>query len=337
MILLEESMSQEKYILTLDIPKMMQAYENLGFQINPAMLSDLQNRLIDQIQKSVPCEVEFIDSAKVMKEVMKIVTSLKSLGHESVVVSPVPDITSLCSNGYCIHVNRIVNATGNFLRTGLELGARPGYGLLFDQIKELKDHLKGRPVILVDDGSFSGTTMRILIDILQDEEIVIDNVVVGIMFPKAKSFISSRVEEEKIFSFKDDSFLDWLPDHDFFPFMPNCGRVVGWDFNQQSAPVYLYNGLSLCQPYILPYGRPSDWASINTDKEKEFSIFCLTETIKIFEEMEGMNKRKIVMEDILRTYPRVSVPIYPRFGGEFPTLMKRIIDYLHCDLHDLQN
>lgn len=125
-----------------------------------------------------------------------------------------------------------------------------------------------------------------------------------------------------------------MPDHDFFPFVPNCGRVVGHNHNGQAMPTYLFNGLSLCKPYILPYGKPHEWASILEKKEVDFSIFCFKETISMFEEMEKLNNTKLTLEILLNTYPRASLPSKSAVEG-FPSIKTRIVDILHRDLNKL--
>jgi hypothetical protein len=337
-------MGEKSYILTTDIPEMMEAYEDRGIQITPLeFFEGMQVRLIKKLEECVSKgKITVIPVHQLIKELAKIISSLKNSRRETVVVSPIHNIVTHFPDSFCIQVNRIINVYGNFLKTGLEIGPRPGYGLLNDQVGELKEYLKGRPVILVDDGSFTGTTMRILIDSIEEEGIEIDHVVVGFMFPNAKSYIMQRIENgKKIHCWQEGNYLDWLPDHDFFPFIPNCGRVLGWDYNEQAYPGYLSNGLSLCKPYILPYcekGKVNEWANIDKEKENEFSKFCITEAITMFEEMEKINKRKLSLNDLLDTYPRVNVPIRRKdiiARPGLPQAADRIIDLLHSDLQEI--
>jgi len=92
--------------------------------------------------------------------------------------------------------------------------------------------------------------------------------------------------------------------------------------------------LSLGMPYILPYGKPAEWASIPAESACAFSRFCLSETMAIFEEMEGLSQQKITLESLVGTYPRISLPV-AKDEKEFPHIKTRILDILHDDVQML--
>lgn len=174
-----------------------------------------------------------------------------------------------------------------------------------------------------------------MIEICNGLHIEIKYLVVGFLFPTAyENILKVFPKAENVHCWREDIFLDWMPDHDFYPFVPNAGKVVGFSYNGHSIPVYLHNGLSLCKPYIRPYGKPVEWASISKDKDYWFSRFCIREAIHIFEEMERLNNQKITLESLRNTYPHVSLPVWDD-EKEFPNIETRILDILFGDEQEL--
>lgn len=314
------------YLLVLDLPEMMEAYERVGLQVpDVAFFKERQRCLAAKIQEIVPdCCVETVEASKFNNSIVALLNRLLTNSPEMVVISTVSDVAAK-TNGHCIQVNRMVDSRGN----SIGVGPRPGHNSLHSQFDEIKGRLETHSVVLVEDGSFSGGTMTTMIKICNKMQIEIKHVVAGFLFPAAKKAIMEVFpREEDIHCLRDESLMEWMPDHDFFPFVPNSGRVIGFAYDtDRNMPVYLHNGLSLCQPYVLPYGNPVGWASIPAEHAKKFSIFCFRQARDIFHEMERINGRKITLEALHGTYPHVSLPV-DIVDVEFPHIKTRILDTL---------
>ncbi|MDP3989222.1 MAG: hypothetical protein Q8P93_03245 [bacterium] len=320
------------YLLVLDLPEMMEAYERVGLQIpDVVFFKKRQERLATKIQEAIPdCSVETIEANKLMNKIASLLHNLLLVTPEAAVISTVSAIASKTS-GRCLQINRLVDPNSKMLG----LGARPGNGSLHNQFAEIRGCLEKRPVILVEDGCFTGETMKSMIEICSEMHIEIKHLVIGLLFPSAKENILKAFPKVKdVHCWRDEGFLDWMPDHDFYPFVPNAGKVVGFSYNGHHVPVYLHNGLSLCMPYVLPYGKPVEWASIPKESACGLSLFCVREAISIFEEMEGLNKERITLERLIGTYPHVGLPVCDD-EKQFPHIETRILDILHDDVQVL--
>lgn len=134
-------------------------------------------------------------------------------------------------------------------------------------------------------------------------------VTAGICFPPAIERLRKDFNGELVIVQEVEKPYDWMPDHDFVPFVPNCGRVFGGLFGKDVLPYYTHDGLSYCFPYILPFGDPTKWASIPKDHAYSFSGLCLEEAYKLFGMLDKLNNRGITPIDLLGSAPRISVPM----------------------------
>lgn len=73
-----------------------------------------------------------------------------------------------------------------------------------------------------------------------------------------------------------DGVSDQVCERDFYPGVPYSGRE--------------YSGVnSTSFPYVFPFGKPQDWASIPEKEIKQFSLLCISNTVALFEEIERLN------------------------------------------------
>jgi hypothetical protein len=123
-----------------------------------------------------------------------------------------------------------------------------------------------------------------------------------------------------------------VPDHDFLPFVPGCGKVLGVEM-RSLYPFYDHQHATFCVPYIAPFGPVVEWASIPEDKVNAFSTECIGLTLRVFEELERINKKAITIGDILRSRQRVGIPISLDAEGvvntgHFPNKDARVTTFL---------
>ncbi|MFA5029926.1 MAG: phosphoribosyltransferase [Patescibacteria group bacterium] len=321
------------YAFTWDLGEKMQCFSALGLNVPPAnakiyteTVNDVINEL-NRVLKPTQARVE----ARSTQDLARAIVS-RALRHqsdlrsramrESFVVSTCPEIANI-RQGVSLQINRLIDENGRVIG----LGPRPGTEPIEDQMEAIAHASGGHPVILMEDGAFTGGTMRFVIEKMREYRLQVIAVVIGMAFPTAKEKIA-EVFDGEIICEEEKDWLDWMPDHDFFPFVPNSGRVFGVSWRGNLGPLYTREGISLSAPYIQPFAPSSKWASIPEASFLEFSRFCLDKTLRIFQDLCHRNgDRQLTIGDIIDTKPRVSVPM--GMGQKrFPSPSTRILDYL---------
>lgn len=165
---------------------------------------------------------------------------------------------------------------------------RPGFPNLLAQFQELRK-LRERgikEVVLVDDVIFSGSLISRVISILSRADIKVPVVCAGIGVGEGINKLEkSGCEVLCVRKYSD--VIDEVCERDFYPGVPLSGRrVIG-------------NG-NFGVPYILPFGRPQEWASIPDSYAKDFSLFCIHQTIRLFGEIEKLSNRIVRCSDLER-------------------------------------
>ena len=305
---------EKLYVVTHDLGMRIQNLRSLGLETPEAdhlFFGSFQDELKAKISKILP-DVKVVSydmkslGEKIWAEAVKHQASLK----DCVVLSTCAELASP-RRGHLIEVNRIVNHDGDVIG----LGPRPGNPSLNDQIAGIARAVQGKQVVLIEDGAFSGQTLEYVIGRLLSHRINVSAVVVGICFPSAIKKISSTFRGNFVVIEESTKPFEWMPDHDFIPFAPNCGRVFGGNFGNEVLPHYSHDGLSYCFPYVRPFGNPAKWASIPTDHVGEFSLFCVRKALELFELLEEMNDREITISDLKGSTPRISLPITAGSSG----------------------
>lgn len=171
---------------------------------------------------------------------------------------------------------------------------RPGNLSLSEQIKKLP---KDKPLTIVDDGCFSGATLRRIYELILNQGLIIHNIVVGILIDRANNDlvrIYPNVSLQAVYEYGE--VVDWLCERDFFIGIPLSGRTAGYKKNGEIVP---YNP-EISLPYCLPFGDPVATASIPTGKAIEFSRFIIKLSQKLWEGIEKLSGRDILCSDIPR-------------------------------------
>ena len=144
-----------------------------------------------------------------------------------------------------------------------------------------------REIVLSDDVVFSGSVLKTVMNKFFENGIS----VVGI-----RSCIATR------------------QGYDYFnrnlPLGLKCGVLLSSDVIDQICERDFYygivgSGISVKEdgrikkaPYFLPYGEPCERASIPRDQEKYFSGDCIYRSLRLWEEMERLNKREILVSEL---------------------------------------
>lgn len=238
-------------------------------------------------------------------------------------------------NGYEISITRFVDEDGVELRRG----PRPESN--FDTIREQvlacarcwRDASKDgpRPVVLVDDGTFTGETITTILEELAHEKMYVESVRLGVANPWAINKIAGWVHQTG----HSVRFLgclklcppvfDWVAERDFFAGVPLSGRVVGHIENDVVRPHRAEpSGKPFRKPYLAGWGRLGDWAHIEKGKDR-FTRAALDLSITLWEELERLWEQKISVGEL------AAIPwqFYRSDPGEMGSFLKeRWVDIL---------
>lgn len=296
------------YVITHDLGERVQSLRLLGLQTPDAgdsFFLGLHTKIKERISEILPgINVITYDMKDLVEAVWAKAIHLQKKIQDAVVVSSCAEIAAP-RRGHIIEINRITNKEGEIIG----LGPRPGNPSLKKQIDGIALSTNGNPVVLAEDGSFTGTTLECLITHLKQRKINVVTIVSGICFPGALDHLKEIFDGEIVVMKEVNKPYEWMPDHDFIPFVPNCGRVYGGKFGDEVLPHYTHEGMSYSFPYVLPFGDPVAWASIPKEHAYQFSLLCLHEAIKLFDMLDEMNGRRLTVLDLMGSTPRVSAPL----------------------------
>ena len=300
--------SDSLFVITNDVGSRISGLRSLGLKTPAAddfIFRKFHENLAERISRMLP-EVKVVtyDMNELVRNIWAQALKLKADLSSAVVVSTCAELAET-RRGHIVEMNRIVDVEGSIIG----FGPRPGAPLIGDQIAGIAEIARGKSVVVAEDGAFSGKTINYLVSRLAKHRIEVAGLVVGICFPKAVESIRRSFNGKFIVVEETEKPFEWMPDHDFLPFVPNCGRVFGTMFGNEGMPCYTHDGVSFSFPYILPFGDPVNWASIPQEHAVDFSLFCLRESLALFRILDEMNGRPLKIRDIMRSTPRVSMPM----------------------------
>jgi len=161
-------------------------------------------------------------------------------------------------------VDENLNETGLVSRNSTDIDS---------QIQQLSKQYVGKSISLLDDVIFGGNTMLEVINKFQKQGVVVSRVIAGIAIQEGIDLLNTKqIEVVALLTYK--QVADEICERDFVPGTPDSGRTI------------VLNGKRYGAPYLLPFGKPGSWASIPKDKEKDFSLFCLSQSTNLWKRIE---------------------------------------------------
>jgi len=321
---------KKTYIVTKSLWKNLCSLKRVGLKIpEQSFVEEIENELIAMIRENLasgPIGLEVIAFDDLCDEIIVMAHKVKQLYPDATVLSTAP-LIAFEADGECIHLNRIINFNGDIIG----IGPRPGHPSLSKQLRLIGD----TPLIVIEDGSFTGGSLMHLLQITGPSRV--KAIILGILFPKAHQKLEKHFDGEvHCHRNSTDDLVEWMPTHDFFPFIPNSGRVVGDKLGEGCFPYYLHHHASMSMPYIMPYGDPEDWASLRGDRAAlaAFSSKCLEMTRSIFGEMSKLNDKEITVGDIINSSPRTNIPV-SMGQHDFSDLTESVSEILTGDIQFL--
>lgn len=171
---------------------------------------------------------------------------------------------------------------------------------------------RGKNIALVDDVVFSGKTIIETVSELNRYNANVHAVTTAIgvkkgidNLKKAQFGVIGMPEHLTVHCLEEfDGVSDQVCERDFYPGVPYSGRE---HCSLRNASF----------PYIFPFGKTQEWASIPEKEIKEFSQMCMDNTIALFEEIEKLN-------DIVISCSSVPRPVFgsPRDNTPFTSFLR---------------
>jgi hypothetical protein len=314
------------YVVTYDVASRLQAFRPKTLTIprpDDQLFERFHMGLFQKIQQALPgVAIDTIEMSELRRKIWEQVdTRITDLGHQAV-LSTCPEIadSNPKSEGLLLNINRLFNTDGQLIGHG----PRPGFEHLEKQFDDLAKKIAGRSVVLIEDGAFSGGTLRYVLQELNGRDITVTAIVIGFCCTRAKFVLGHLFKGELVIVHPIENLLDWIPDHDLIPFIPNCGRVLGESSSHNFMPVRSAEGFSCAYPYILPFGKIEEWASLPIEGARDLSRFCLDTSIELF----GLIGSKMTIRELLESNPRVSIPIVMNAHENMPPLETEVVNFL---------
>ncbi len=264
-----------RYIISEDILVLLSLWAQKNDYVIPhSLIKLLRQRMYEELKNIFGDIVEIISEEKLRQGLQTICqqTDLPIVSLDR----------SYLQHKWQININRVVDKELNDLCEK----ERFGYAPLSDQITTLKK-AGLRQIALLDDVIFSGNGIISLTDQLEKAGIKVEQIIAGIVVGEGNDRIAKRrIPISAVCRY--ESVIDEICERDFYPGVPFSGRTIdGLDAN-------------IGAPYLYPFGKPEEWASIPADKAKSFSDFCLRQTIDLWRGIETASKKPVRCSDIDR-------------------------------------
>jgi len=283
------------YIVSEDIVGLLTKWATArGFVLPPSdFFCHLRKQLASHLNGILDCEVVIVAEEKITEGLKKLTSSCKY---------PVVSMDgAYIQTPLTLSFNRAVN------RLGDDAGLVPRFNSppIATQLAVLNGWSE---VVLLDDVVYSGHQMMWVIKQIEQQEVRVKQVLSGIVIDNGRKFLEQEgIEVISVLDYCE--VLDEICERDFYPGVPGCGRFV---VSQANTGI----------PYLLPFGRPSQWASVPPQSVIHFSQGCLELTINLFEAIEDYSNRFIYGYDVDR-----------RVLGQIDE--DRFVDFLHQSINRL--
>ena len=313
------------YVFTCSVLRRIQFFKNT-FKVpdeNCLEFTSLQEQLINRVRQALPnVSLHVVQMADLVTRLSGRVEDIVARHPEKVVVSICPDTANVVK-GEVLHINRLFDWSGDYIGHG----ARPGSDNLAYQIESIIERAKGKPLIIVEDGVFTGNTLNFVLKQFESRGSEVSDIVIGFCRLSIEAALKQGLNGRLSIVENIPNIVEWIPDHDLLPLIPYTGRTIGVETPDGPVPFRSDCGTSFSFPYILPFGRLGEWASIPESEVKDLSKFCLRFGVRMFDHIQNANLQIIRLGDIISN-PRVSLPLRIGDPDRFEPSAMSINDYL---------
>lgn len=332
--LTENAHGDKIYLVTLDLgDKISQIVGVKSPSSDDAFYAQIQDDLIGAIQLAIGhhAVVQTVQMSELSKEVLSLAKQLGDVS-QGTVVSTCREFTDIVK-GTTLDINRLVDFDGNTIG----IGPRPGCANIAEQVEDIKYASKGKPIVIVEDGVFSGGTIRYVVDILKKAGVEVSNIIVGFIFPSSSDNINWLEENGVKVSWLKEfgELMDWVPDHDFLPLVPNCGKVIGVSPFGNPVPYYDREGFAFSVPYVFPFGPVGSWASIPEENKRALAKKCLSLSLQVYSKLDSLNGRKIKLKELAGAPQPATIPVTLGHRNKAINAEKPVTDFLNDLSHSV--
>lgn len=301
------------YVVTQDIGGRLQEFRRIGIEVprpHDALVKEVQDEVINILGDTLPAaDITAVPMEELADDVLSVANMLESVKAGALVVSTSHEIAHPVG-GAELQINRLVDCFGQ----KIGIGPRPGFGLIREQVNPISHRSSDNGVVIVEDGIFSGDTIKKTVAMLNAARTSVKAVVVGINCHNTEQITDDFTTVDVYTTSRMGEIVDWVPDHDFLPFIPGSGRVLGVSFGPDVVPYFDHRGATYTYPYIKPFGDMSEWATIPEDKCNKASARFIELAKSLFQTIERQNSIKgkdVHIGDFLHTRIRTGIPIEP--------------------------
>ncbi len=159
-----------------------------------------------------------------------------------------------------------------------------------EQVKKMSEFLKFQgtyEIVLADDVIFTGTVLRTLKDLFQQNGIQVIGIRGSISMEESyQSFNRDLPLGLKCGYVLESGVIDQICERDFY-----------FGIAQSGISVVVQDGVYK-SPYFKPFGNPVERASIPVEQELEFSRGCLRRSIALWEELERLSGKSFKVKEL---------------------------------------
>ena len=318
------------YVVTYDVASRLQSFRTGTLKVpyqNDPLFKSFHSHLLKKMQRALPhVTIHTITMDAIRRKIWKQVDRRIQNKQTQVALSTCSEIadSNLKSEGLVLNINRLFNTDGEIIGHG----PRPRFEALDKQLDTLVAQIAGRSIVLTEDGAFTGGTLRYVLKNLNERGLKVTAIVIGFCCTMGLTVLQEVFDGELVIVDPLENLIDWIPDHDLIPFIPNCGRVLGERVSESFAPVRTLDGVSCAYPYILPFGKMGEWATLPPEGVRDISKLCLDTSIKLFSHIKGHRGHKITIGELMQINPRVSMPIGIGSHKDIPPFDTEVVGFL---------
>jgi hypothetical protein len=264
------------YVISEDIHLLLSEWaKKRGFKLpSIKFFKQLREEMKQQLERIFGNEnVDMIPASDLRQGMQRLIkeTGLPAVSMDRVYIRTNP----------AIEVTRVVDDSLNDCGIASRFGTPP----IPQQLLTVKE--KYTEIILVDDVIFSGKVISEILLFLKDIGVKVPVVVAGITIGEGVRRLREKTKARILSVCHYEEVIDEICERDFYPGVPLSGRTLRGRANI---------GVS----YVLPFGKPFEWASIPKEWEIKFSKFCLRQTVKLWREIEEVSGKEVRNCDIER-------------------------------------
>lgn len=275
--MISEKKSRKPYVISEDIHILLSEWATTrGFTVpSDKFFKQLRQEMEEHLEKIFGVgNVDMVSARELRPGMRKLIrqTELPGVSMDRVYIRTNPEI----------QVSRMVDESLNDCGVGPRFGALP----ISEQLLAVKERFN--KIILVDDVIFSGKVITEILLSLEAIGVKVPVVGAGIAIGEGYKRLKGKTNAKVLTVRYYEEVIDEICERDFYPGVPLSGRFI--------PDTDIETGAS----YLQPFGKPNEWASIPEDKVQSFSLFCVQQTIRLWEEIERISGRTVGCSDLER-------------------------------------